>query len=160
MIAHWITPQLDRSAIHINRTRGQEVAQTTRMDDGQFISLYIGPRAGASIGGDGGVDKPLVEGLQSLPAQTQAFEAAWMVVIDTNVSPCEKSLECVKTLCTIEIECHTSLAGIIIEEQSASLGVGPALGERACDTRCITLGRLYLDDIGSHVRKKLAAVWS
>jgi hypothetical protein len=130
------------------------------MDDGQFISLYIGPRACASIGGDGGVDKPLIDGLQSLPAQTHAFEAARMVVIDTNIGPCEKPLECVKTRGTIEIECHTSLAGIIIEEQSASLWVGSALGERAFETCWITLGRLYLDDIGSHVRKKLAAVWS
>ena len=86
------------------------------MHDGQFIPLYINSRTGATIGSDGCVNECWVQLAHRLPAQSQAFQVLGRMVVDKNVRPDEKTLKCVETFRSIQVQRDPPLAGVVIEE--------------------------------------------
>ncbi len=123
----------------------------------ELAPLVMPVGAALSEGADTGHDQLIVAGGEAFVAEGQGFQPSGREVGDEKVGLIGEPAKPIPWSFVVQIEKDAALAGVVVEELTAPLSVGPVAGERPQRPARITVRRLDLYDVGPQVGEELRA---
>src|ERR1700677_4960387 len=91
--------------------------------------------------------------MQHLPAEPEPVESAGREALDDDVGAARQLQKNIRAARVVEIERQRSLVEIVEPEKQTAVAMRQFVEERTDSPRVVAGGRLYLDDVGAHVRE-------
>src|SRR5580704_4906102 len=95
--------------------------------------------------------------MKHLPAEPEPVERARREALDNDVGAARELQKNVRAARMVEVERQRALVEIVEPEKQTAVAMRQFVEERADAPRVVAGGRLYLDDVGAHVREESRA---
>jgi hypothetical protein len=124
----------------------------------KVTGVVVTIRTGLAKGGKRSHDQRGIDLLEVVVAKSQPFHLAGWVVLYQDIGSLYQSPEDLRPASAADVQGHSQLVGIEIEERAASLRVRDVVGERAATPCPVSARLLDLGHLSSQVSEQLTAV--